>query len=409
MELVKLSSDEFTTFMNNQTNASIYQTEEYARFMEENDYDYDFIGLKDKFNNVRVASLIGYKKINNNYAYGYAPNGFYIDYNDIELLKDFVKALKEYYKKQNIIFIKINPNIIIGKLNKTEMKFVYNDNVKVIDNLKNSKFQELKNNRYFESLIPKFTPLINLKTFTYNKLSKNVRNKIRKSYKKGLAIDKVNIDNIDTFYNLIKNKNHRQLNYYKGLFHSFEKSKMVDLFLVSINFQEYLINMQHEYEQELKHNLELIEIVRHNPSEKNLIHKIQSDHDLLNIKKNVIEATNGLALHNKEYIAGAIVLKFQNKAIIFESGYDKKYKDCNANYYLYYKLMEYYKYNFNYLDLNGFSGDLSKSNPYYGLNEFKLGFRPDIYESIGEFDLVINKQVYKKFASTGTLAKLFIK
>src|SRR5574344_634227 len=409
MELVKLSSDEFTTFMNNQTNASIYQTEEYARFMEENDYDYDFIGLKDRFNNIRVASLIGFKKINNSDYYGYAPNGFYIDYNDIELLNDFVKALRNYYKKQNIIFIKINPNIVVGKLNKKTLNFVYNDNLKIKDNLQKCKFQELKNNIYFESLISKYTPLVNLKSFAYNKLSKNIRNKIRKSYKKGLAIEKTDYQNLKYFYPLVKNKNKFDYNYYDNLFRSFDNSHKIDLFLVSINFEEYLINMKDEYQKELKNNLELIEKVRKAPNDKNLNRKILSDKDLQNIKKNIIEATDGLAKQSKKYIAGAIVIKNKDKESIFESGYDIKYKDCNGNYFLNYKLMEYYKYNYTYLDMNGFSGDLNKSNPYYGLNEFKLGFNADIYENIGEYDLIVNKGLYKKYASTGKLAKLFTK
>ncbi len=34
-----------------------------------------------------------------------------------------------------------------------------------------------------------------------------------------------------------------------------------------------------------------------------------------------------------------------------------------------------------------------KDNHYYGLNRFKMGFNPDVYEYIGEFDLVIDEKI----------------
>ena len=73
------------------------------------------------------------------------------------------------------------------------------------------------------------------------------------------------------------------------------------------------------------------------------------------------------------------------------------------------KIMEYYKDNYNYFDLNDMTGDFTKENPYYGLNEFKLGFKPKVYEFIGEYDLIINDKKYKNLLTNGTLAKIFNK
>src|SRR5574344_1322550 len=391
MELVKLTTEEFTGFMDEQKNNSIYQTVEYARFLEELDFDYDLIGLKDKFDVIRAASLIAYKKIDGNNTYGYAPYGFIIDYSDVSLLKDFNKALQKFYKANKMIFIKINPNIIISKLNKVNNKFIANDNYKYKDYLKKAKYVELLDNKYFEAIIPKYRPIIDLKTFAYRDLDKNVRNKINKSYRKGLSIEKVGIEGIETIYPLIKNKSNKSLNYYLNLYHSFEKNKGIDIFLTSINFKEFLINMRDEYQKELDNNTKLREVIKSNPTEKNLNHKMQSDKNLLVIKNSIMEATNGLSKMEKKYIAGAIVLKYKKTVNIFETGYDKQYKDCNANYFLHYKVMEYYKYKYDFMDLNGFSGNLDYGSKYYGLNNFKLGFKTDVYEAIGEYDLVFNK------------------
>ena len=61
------------------------------------------------------------------------------------------------------------------------------------------------------------------------------------------------------------------------------------------------------------------------------------------------------------------------------------------------------------MDLNGFTGDLSLDNPYYGLNQFKIGFKPHIYEFIGEFDFILNDKNYHSLMKKGLLAKEFNK
>ena len=52
---------------------------------------------------------------------------------------------------------------------------------------------------------------------------------------------------------------------------------------------------------------------------------------------------------------------------------------------------------------------LSKDSKYYGLNRFKMGFAPDIYEYIGEFDLIINYNEYINLQEGNYLAMEFNK
>ena len=81
----------------------------------------------------------------------------------------------------------------------------------------------------------------------------------------------------------------------------------------------------------------------------------------------------------------------------------------SANYFLYYALIKYYQNDYKYMDLNGITADMNKSSKYYGLNRFKLGFNPDVYEYIGEFDLIIDEKEYNKLLNFGLLAKEFNK
>ena len=59
------------------------------------------------------------------------------------------------------------------------------------------------------------------------------------------------------------------------------------------------------------------------------------------------------------------------------------------------------------MDLNGITGDFTNTNPYKGLDEFKLGFNPLTFEYIGEYDFIINEGLYKSMEQSGQLAKEF--
>ena len=407
MRLVELTNQEFIDYANNSSYDTFYQSIEYARFMQDNNFEYDILGLKDNFDNIIAATLIVYKGIDKSYKFGYAPRGFLINYDDQELVKDFAKVLSKYYKKKKIIFIKINPNIFISKYDKVSNTYIYNDNVKYIKYLNRIKFQELKKNKYFEALLPTFSPLVNLRTFNYHKLEKNVRNKISKSYRKGLSITKSDIKGIDELYPLIKNKTKKNIKYYQDLYYAFINSNKLDIFLFNVNFEEYLINTKEKYQSTLKLNELLNNKVIYDKSTKTLKRKLQCDKELEVLERDIVSATKGLSESKSKVVAGAITIKYKDKVTIFVSGYDKNYRDLNSIDFLYYKLIEYYKRYYNTLDLDGFSGDTSDTNPYIGLNKFKMGFNPDIYEDIGEFDIIINKRIYKKLASNGVLAKIF--
>ena len=137
--------------------------------------------------------------------------------------------------------------------------------------------------------------------------------------------------------------------------------------------------------------------------------KMKSDLVLLAYKNDILEGTKGLKDDKNIYIAAAMVVKYENTATIVASSFDKTYSRHNANYFLYYKIIEHYKNKVDFIDLNGMTGDLSKLNPFYGLNQFKLGFKPNVYEYIGEYDLIINENDYSYLKETGTLAKEFNK
>ncbi len=404
----EISVDEFQKFVNESPLGTYYQTLNYALLMGNYGYDYDFIGFVNEYDQIKAASLILIKK-EKTFKYGYAPRGFILDYFNQELVTTFTEELIKYYRKKHICFIKINPEIAISEVDpKTGVK-TYNWNYDILDILTDNGYNKLKDNLYFESILPRFQAVVSLKTFNEETLSKNCRNKIKKGIHKGLHIEISEKSGIDILQRFIERKKHTKAFYYKDYYNIFHRDNMMDLFLVSIDSSEYLINSRKLYEEELERNALLNEEIKRKNTKKVINKKMNSDRKLLAYKNDIQKATELNKQKDKIYIAGALVIKYKNRVHILISGYDTKYKSFAPNYFLHYEIMKYYQQEFDYIDLNGMTGDFTNENPYKGLNEFKLGFNPKVYEYIGEYDLPIIGTKYKKLRMNGYLAKTFNK
>ena len=407
MKLRNLTIFEFDAFALNHPLGSYHQSSSYALFMSEQGYDYDLLGLVDENNKIVAASLILSKKIGMFNRYGYAPKGFLIDYFSPTILQEFTSALKKYYYKKNFAFIKINPEISIGTIDYAHKIITYNRNQIIESTLKGMNCRKLEGNKRFETKIPKYNAVQILKNTNLRTVCKNTRNTIRKSIRNGLSLVEGSRDDIETLFKFIKNKKDYPITHYYNYYNAFSKKDEIDIFLIKIDFEECLINLREKYEEESDKNSELVNKVMINPSNENLKRKLVSDTILNSYSESIATATRYLAKNKTQIIGGAITIKYKNRVNILISGFDQEFKKFCPNYFLHYKLIEYYKDDFDFLDLNGITGDFTNENPYKGLDEFKLGFNPLAFEYIGEYDFIINDGLYKSMEQSGQLSKEF--
>ncbi len=407
MKLKNLSIFEFDEYAKNHPLGSYYQSSSYALVASEQGFDYDLVGMIDDSGKIVAASLILSKKFSFFNRYGYAPKGFLVDYYDPKILQEFLKLLKKRYYNKNFAFIKINPEIAIGTVDYKHKMVTYNKNQIIESTLKALNFRKLEGNYRFETKFPKFNAIQMLKNTNLKTISKRTRNKIYRSIRYGLSIEKTDFEGIKILYEFIKNKKDRNINHYYNYFNAFKRDGSIDIHLVKINFEDCLINLRECLSNEEQRNAKLVEKVMINPSEENLTKKLSSDALINTYKDSITDATNNIAIEKEKYIGGAITIKYKNRVSILISGFDQKYKNFCPNYFLHYKLIEEYKDDYDYLDLNGITGDFSAENPYKGLDEFKLGFNPLTFEYIGEFDYIINEGLYQSLEHSGQLAKEF--
>ena len=111
MELVTLTKKEFKKFADKHNQITFHQTEEWANLKSKNGWNAHYIGLKDD-KKIIAATLILAKNLPIiKKKMFYSPRGFLIDYNNYKILETFTEEIRKYAKKENAIFIKIDPYV----------------------------------------------------------------------------------------------------------------------------------------------------------------------------------------------------------------------------------------------------------------------------------------------------------
>lgn len=411
MIIREINKKEFDGFSLKHIQSSYFQTSNYLTLMNNYKYDCIYIGAY-KENKIIGASLILYKSIAPLIKYGYAPRGFIFDYLDNELFEEFTKKIKEFFAKKNFAFIKINPELIYSKINiKEKKKEVIPESKNLVTHMRELGYQKLRNNLYFESMLPKYNAIVNLKKFNKNNVSNKCYVKSHSIINKSLKFKKGSLKDIKVFYEFIKEKSNKTLNYYEDFYKVFNKNNMIDLLLIEVDYYKYLDIFKNKldkmnYERDIVNNE-----FNSNPFNNDLyIKKTDYDKKISTLEKAISIITKKIREEKqKEIIGGILLIKQNNKISLVINGIDKNFTTLNYKYFLYYKSMSYYKrLNYLFFDLNGISGNFTDKNPYKELNNFKLSFNPDIYEYIGEFDLVINQAYYNILWDSGKLRKEFM-
>lgn len=411
MKLVELSNTQFDEYAKTHPLSSYCQASKYALVMTDYGYSYDYIGMVDDDNRILAAALILTKKIKGNVKYGYSPKGFLINFYDKELLKTFLKLLTDHYKKQDFVFIKFNPEIIIGETSlKNKLVVNYNGNVRIIDDLKAYNVKRRLELKEFDLMMPKFNAYIDLKKFDINNINRNFRKKIKHGVERGLYLTIGNAKEIDTLYEFTKNKSKRPISYYRNMYNVFSRDNSIDLVFIKIDFQKYLNSIRKKFDAEQVQNDNWNKLLQDNPGERKFVQrKMNSDRIVESLKAKIIYATNELKKNPEVTIAAALVVKHHNRVSIIASGYNDLYKKENPNHFLHYSIIERYKPYFSFCDIGGVTGNFEDTSEYEGLNDFKTKFGSKIYEYIGEFDLICSERTFKKLIKTSFIEDEFNK
>lgn len=411
MEFVELSKKEFDTFEKKHPLSNFNQTSKWAELKKTNGWEHHFLGVKEK-KKVVAATLLLTKKIPIfSKKMCYAPHGFLIDYDNVELLEFFTENLKTFAKKIGAIFIKVDPYIEYQERNLDgDIVDGGKDNKKAFQNLINLGYRHFGFNTMQDTLQPRWIFVTETKAKTIedvmNEMDSKTRQIIRKNERECIETREISYEELENFKDIMQHTGDRRnfidrpLTYYQNMYQILNPSGELKILVAELNTTQLIQTLEEEkdgYQKEYddrkyKHDegINKMNEKKYNTKQKKTENNIQRIEKKIEEIKNLKDANGDIILlggilfliHGREVVS--LVGGSYEKFMEFQSAYTVHWAGCK------YAIENGYdRYNFY-----GITGNFSKDNPLLGLYLFKRGFGGRVVELIGEFDLVINKFWY---------------
>lgn len=381
MHIIELTELQFKNYSNIHSKKNYKQSVEYAKLKQENGYTPLYVGLIDESNNVHAASLILEKKINNKHKYGYVPNGYLINFYNLDLVKTFTIELKNYLKKLNYIYIRINPLINYQVYNSD---FILKENNSgIINELKKLDYNLIPNTSKYKMILK-----TNDIHSTYKNFKRSLRRNINNCLKKGILVYQGTEQDKKDFLNLIENKTR-----YQKMMELFNTpNNYFEFYLAKINPETYINNYRYLLKKEQINNEVLNQKLKNPNIKKNnnlFMKKMTSDKLITNYNTEIINGTNLFKTHPEGVIISAVAVITNQKEVTFiKECYTDEFKHIRSVPMIKWEIIKKHISNgYKKFDL----GDVSITK-----NQItKTGYNGEIIEYSNSFDLVINEMLYK--------------
>lgn len=409
MNFCTLTKDEYRTFLDGNPMTSFMQTVEMSELKEELGSKAHFVGVKENGQIIAGSMILEDTTVFNKKMF-YAPRGLITDYHNKNLLEFFTNELKKYIKKHGGFILIIDPNVLY-RVRTPEGELYPDDNPddESVENLKALGYRHFGFNKYFESRQVRWCCRYTLdKPYEEKKaaFSKSTRKNIDFCIKKGLTVKEGTIDDLQVMTEIFEITSKRRdffsrsLEYYQKMY-----KHMKDLMTIYIAYLDP--------ETYLNHTLALLESAK--ADYENILHKIEKNSSSVGerILNNKNEAQRLISKYEKELekaeqfkaqnpdgkaIGCLLSLKSGDEYLTLSSGVLYEYRQFTPKYLMYqHHIEDAYRDGFKYCNFYGITGDFNPENSYYGIYEFKKGFRAEVTEYIGEFELPVTGfyRVYK--------------
>ncbi len=424
MKIVNLEKQEFIDFCKNNSQATFFQSPYWIEIKEQNQWSGEILGVKEN-GKIIIATVLLYKSLKGIVKFAYAPRGFLIDYTDFDLLEEFTKEIKEYLKKKNIAFLKINPYVDY------QLRDVHGN---IIEGTKNDALMEkLKSLGYVhygfyvdmdekKDLEPRWISVLDIKGKTIDELFKSFRSGtkwgINNSKKNFITLIEADESNLVEFKNLMKHTAERRefidrpLSYYQNMFKVLNRENAVKVLLAEVNLKELLDFTQARFDK----NAQRLIKIEGNPKKINEYNEITSEQESIKKKLEIMQSDVN-EYGDKKIIAGGWYMLYGREIVYLFGASYKPFMKYNSQYLLQYEMIKYATENgYDKFNFYGIDGNFNENSKNFGLFDFKRGFNADVHELIGEFDLVINKSkfalyesIFKAYKVMKTIQKKLIK
>lgn len=399
MEFKIITEKEFKTFAEIHDQESFMQTVELGNLKKELGNKVHYLGVIKNKKIIAATLLLEENSVLQKKTF-YAPRGFLIDYNDMELLTFFTNNIKKFIKEKKGFMLTIDPNVIYqirtsdGDIIEEETK-----NDTLIDNLKTLGYKHFGFNKYLEALQVRWEYRLELNK-PYEEIkanfSKSTRKNIDACYKKGLLVRRGKIEDLPTMSEIFECTSKRKDFFYRSLEYYQKMYKhMKDLMTIYIAYLDpniYLEHTENMLKEEEKNNKQIEEKMKNSCVGQKLKNQKETSDKLIEKYKEELEKAKRFKKENPngKDVGVLLSMKSGNEYLTLSSGVLEEYKNFTPKYAMYdYHIKDAYEMGYKYIDFYGITGDFDKNNKYYGIYEFKKGFNGNVVELVGQFSLKV--------------------
>ena len=228
---------------------------------------------------------------------------------------------------------------------------------------------------------------------TYKMFNSNTKRNINLALQRAITIYRDENNNIDTMLNIDSNINKDRI---KNILDNFNgNDNKAEIYFAKIDPEKYINNYRFLLKKEDENNDKLNSMMQDfsiNKTASLINKKMESDKAITKYNNEIIKATNIYTKYTKGTNIGAILIIKNNREIYFmDEVYNKELSKFYSSHLIKWEIIK------KYLD-EGYKifnfGSIKNMDKNNGNYLFKMGFGGEVYETIGSYDLVINKWLY---------------
>ncbi|WP_423364367.1 lipid II:glycine glycyltransferase FemX [Mycoplasma sp. P36-A1] len=377
MEIIQEKNiEQFNQFSMNNKFGSILQTTYWSQVKEE-DWKGHFLTFKENDKIVATAMLLERKAIGSLSLF-YCSRGFVTDYNDERLVSEVITLLKKYVSENNGFALRFDPEIAMFKKDCRTLE-VLEDNSKYYDMLIKHAVSKGLSTDMSSTFQPRFQMVVNLKDGQelISKIKSKKRRLVKETYLQARGyeiIEDTSEYGVKEFARLSKITEARQHvalrneEYFMKMYHAFKDTNNIKIFFAKLD-----INKLISFAKEQKNN-----------------------------EQEITRLENFAKEHGQFIYTNAIICLYGTPMVqMFYGASDDEYSKYKAGYALHFHgIVDAQNNGYDYFNLGGVQGNLDD-----GLFRFKSEFHPELFEYVGDFDVVTKPFIYYLFNKALPAAK----
>ena len=384
---INIQKDEYNAFVENHPYCNLLQSYQWADVKK--NWDHLHTGVYDENHQLVAAGLVLIKSLPFGFTMFYLPRGPILDYKNKPLLKYYFSELKRIAKKRHCLFIKFDPSILKNSFHLDEEKSEIKDFNEFFSNLKNlGSIHHGFNMDFVSSIQPRFNMVVYKNDFGLDNLSKKGKKNYKIAQKKNIEVKIGSTELLEDFAEVMKCTEQRKKislrdqDYYMKLLKTYNNKAFITLGIINLKKENEII--QSRFDQCIQD----LENCPENAKKK----RFQLEEMKVSLERQLKTLKEEQKIHGDSVcVCGTLSVVYGKTAEILYAGMNDVFKRYMAPYLIWYKTIENcFVLGAESANMGGIEGSLKG-----GLVDFKSVFYPKINEFIGEFDLPVNKLLFK--------------